>query len=213
VELEAKARALVVDDEPMVRDLMRDALALSGFDVDTASDVEGARKLLRARPYDVLVTDIRLEEGSGLDLARFTKALDHAIEVVIVTGHASVETVIEAVKVEAFDYMLKPLDLNELRNVVERAAARSKAARRSKKALEELVESGKLVPLFAKPRHLSYGEAEITHLGSYARGATRLDQIRSKLQNLKMLWDLKKSGAITEEEYEKLKDEILGEST
>ena len=212
IEVEDKIRVLVVDDEAMMRDLMRDALTLAGMEVDTAANIEGAQRLLKARPYDVLVVDIKLKGESGLDLARFAKALEHTIEVIVVTGHASVESVIEAVKFEAFDYMLKPLDLNELRSAVERAAARSKAARRSKKALEELVESGKVVPLFTRPKHLSYGEAEITHIDSRAPDKTKLEQIRSKLQSLKMLWELKEIGAITEEEYKKLKDEILGKS-
>jgi len=193
----------------MQRDIIREALSIAGFEVDTAPDVASAKKLLKSRPYDVLVTDIRLGEQNGLELARFAKALDHTIEVIVITGYASVETALEAIRAETFDYLQKPLDLNELMRVVERACARAKAARRSKKALEELIESGKIAPLFTKPKDIAPGEAKITHLEGGKGEAGAMDRIRNKLQTLKLLWELKESGAITQEEYEKLKKKIL----
>jgi len=211
--VDSKARVLVVDDESMQRGMISEALARSGFEVDSTGDIERAKRLIKARPYEVLVCDIRLGNYSGLDLARFVKALDNTQEVIIITGYASIETAQEAIRAETFDYLTKPLDLGELTSVVERAAMRSKAARQSQKTLQNLIDSGKIVPLLLKPKPLAEDEAKITHMDCAEKSTSRLSIINNKLQSIQTLWDLKSQGAITDEEYEQLKKEILEEST
>lgn len=211
--VDSKARVLVVDDESMQRGMISEALVRSGFEVDSTGDFEKAKRLIKARPYEVLVCDIRLGNYSGLDLARFAKALDQTQEVIIITGYASVETAQEAIRVETFDYLTKPLDLGELTSVVERAVMRSKAARQSQKALNDLIDSGRISPITLRSKPLTEDEAKITHMDSSGRFTSRLSFINSKLQSLQKLWDLKSQGAITDEEYGRLKEEILDEST
>lgn len=206
-----KARVLVVDDEAMQRGLISEALKRAGYEVDLAGDVEGAKRLIRARPYEVLICDIRLGNQSGLEVARFAKALDHTQEVIIITGYASVETAQEAIRAETFDYLTKPLDLDELCSVVERAAMRSKAARHNKRALESLIESGRISPTLLKSKPLLDNEARITPIDLSESSQPRLAEINNQLRALKMLWELKSSGAIDDEEYKRMKKKILEE--
>lgn len=211
--IDFKARVLVVDDESMQRGVISEALSRAGYEVDSAGDFEKAKRLIRARPYEVLVCDIRLGNYSGLDVARFAKALDHTQEVIIITGYASVETAQEAIRAETFDYLTKPLDLNELCRVVERAAMRSRAARHSKRVLESLIESGRVSPLLLKSKPLLEDEARIAPIDSVESPPHRLVAVDNQLHSLKMLWDLKSSGAITDEEYKRMKERILEEPT
>jgi len=115
------ARALVIDDEPDICELL--TLTLGRMDIDTASamDVESARKLLSEERFDLCLTDMRLPDGDGLDLVEWMQTNTPNVPVAVITAHGNVETAVQALKLGAFDFISKPLDLGNLRNIVENA--------------------------------------------------------------------------------------------
>src|SRR5262249_52781530 len=112
---------LVIDDEPSILHAFRRAFRDPSLTLLTASTAaEGLDLLVRNRP-DVALLDIHLPDQSGLDAFRRIKEIDARIPVVFITGHGTTETAIEAMKLGAYDYLLKPLDLVPLRELVTRA--------------------------------------------------------------------------------------------
>ncbi len=117
---------LVIDDERSILLAFRRAFRQAGLDVLTAeSGAEGLALAAQARP-DVVVLDVQLPDQSGLDVFRRLRARDARTPVVFITGEATTNTAIEALKLGAYDYLFKPLELAQLRQVIERALAVSR---------------------------------------------------------------------------------------
>lgn len=118
---------LVVDDEPDLRTLYELALLREGYEVETAGSVEEAWAHLTERQYSAVITDMRLPDGTGLDLLRRFEALGRLEKTVVITAFGSSENAVEALKAGAFDYLTKPVDLRQFRSVVASALGRSDA--------------------------------------------------------------------------------------
>jgi len=112
---------LVVDDEPTIRDILRDFLVMEGLEVTVASDGETAVSLLASREFDVVVTDLKMREIGGIEVLEATRARWPNAAVVLMTGYGTVEVAIEAMKKGAFDFLLKPFKAPDLVRVVRRA--------------------------------------------------------------------------------------------
>ena len=111
--------ALVVDDETDAAEMMAALIAAEGFSVASAGSIRDARRKMAMQPPDVVLLDLMLPDGSGMQLVEDVKALPRA-EVVLITGHASVETSVQALRLGAADYLVKPLNLKQLRGVLSR---------------------------------------------------------------------------------------------
>ncbi|HEU0036315.1 MAG TPA: HD domain-containing phosphohydrolase [Kofleriaceae bacterium] len=120
------ARILVVDDERVIREILAEFLALEGFSVHTVEDGEKALAELRLRPYDLLITDLKMPRLSGLQLLEKVEQERLGVLTVLMTGFGTVETAIEAMKKGAYDYLLKPFKVEEVIHVVERALYRQR---------------------------------------------------------------------------------------
>lgn len=120
------ARILVVDDERVIREILAEFLTLEGFSVNTVEDGEKALTELRLRPYDLLITDLKMPRLSGLQLLEKIEAERLGVLTVLMTGFGTVETAIEAMKKGAYDYLLKPFKVEEVIHVVERALYRQR---------------------------------------------------------------------------------------
>ena len=130
--MSAANRLLVVDDEPDLRTLYELTLLREGYDVDSAATVEEAWSRLADQPYVVVISDMCLPDGSGLDLLRRLDAAARPERVIIITAYGSAENAVEALKAGAFDYLTKPVDLRQFRTVIASALgrpARTEAAR------------------------------------------------------------------------------------
>ncbi|WP_226645432.1 sigma-54-dependent transcriptional regulator [Mesobacillus subterraneus] len=114
-------RLLVVDDEQDLLELLVRRLKRKGFDVDSAGTAEDALELVKTNEYDIGVYDIRLPGMDGIELLKETKKIQPDIEVLILTGHGTIDTAIEAMKVGAFDYITKPYNLSELELTIGKA--------------------------------------------------------------------------------------------
>ncbi len=120
------ARILVVDDERVIREILAEFLTLEGFSVHTVEDGEKALTELRLRPYDLLITDLKMPRLSGLQLLEKVEQERLGVLTVLMTGFGTVETAIEAMKKGAYDYLLKPFKVEEVIHVVERALYRQR---------------------------------------------------------------------------------------
>lgn len=115
---------LVIDDEPDLLTLYELTLVREGYDVVCAGTVAEARACLDEREYLAVITDMRLPDGSGLDLLKQLEASGRPERVIVITAYGSAENAVEALKAGAFDYLTKPVDLKQFRNVVASAARR-----------------------------------------------------------------------------------------
>ena len=115
------SRILVIDDEPSVRDALHFALTEMGHHVDAAKNGAEAKQLLKGSPYDVVFTDLRLPDASGIDLLAVIKSDTPNTEVIVMTAHGSLEITIEAIKRGAFYYIEKPFTPDQVTALIERA--------------------------------------------------------------------------------------------
>ncbi len=113
-----KHRALVVDDEPDIRELLGITLERMNIEVVTAGDIGSATRELRNTPFDLCFTDMRLPDGDGLSLVEWIQTHKAHTPVAVITAHGNVETAVRALKLGAFDFISKPLDLAALRKLI-----------------------------------------------------------------------------------------------
>jgi len=118
------ARVLIVDDETSILMLLKEALTAWGYHVATASTATEALAVVRTQVFDAAITDIRMPDMSGLELLKQLKAHDESIEVVIMTGYPTIASAVEALKEGAYDYLSKPLILDELKHLMQRLMER-----------------------------------------------------------------------------------------
>lgn len=109
---------LIVEDEPAILDLLEDYLKEEGRNVEGVLRGEFALNKHRENHYDLLIVDINLPDISGIELMKHIRSFDSMVEFIIITGYASLESAIEAVRLGAFDYIVKPFRIEELKNTV-----------------------------------------------------------------------------------------------
>ena len=109
---------LIVDDEADIRELLVVTLSRMGIDADSAASVAEAKLALERRPYDLALTDMRLPDGEGLDVPRHIAEHYGNTPVAVITAYGSTENAVAALKAGAFDYLAKPIKLEQLRPLV-----------------------------------------------------------------------------------------------
>lgn len=119
-----RSKVLVVEDDEMIRSLFEDTLVSLGYQVTTASTGARALDLIQGQLFDTVLCDIRMPEMDGLEILRQIKRHDPSVEVVMVTGYPAVQTAVEALKLGAYDYLAKPVRLEELQHVMARLTER-----------------------------------------------------------------------------------------
>jgi DNA-binding response OmpR family regulator len=124
-----QARVLIVDDEEPVRTALARSLTLLKYSADVAASGEQALEMLERAPYDVMLLDLRMPGLGGVEVMRRAAQVRSDLSIVVLTGHATLESAIAAVKSDAVDYLLKPASIHEL------AAAVSKALQRRAETL------------------------------------------------------------------------------
>ncbi len=123
----ASLNLLVVDDEPDLRTLYELTLLREGYDVESAGTVEQALECLKGRAYSAVITDMRLPDGTGLDILRWLVQGNRAEKAIVITAYGSAENAVEALRAGAYDYLTKPVDLRQFRAVVGSALGRTGA--------------------------------------------------------------------------------------
>jgi two-component system, NtrC family, response regulator PilR len=133
---------LIVDDEADIRELLVITLSRMGVDADSASTIKEAKEALGARPYDLCLTDMRLPDGDGLDVLRYIAENHGNTPVAVITAFGSTENAVAALKAGAFDYLAKPIKLDQLRPLVMSALKLPKIVQQRRTAIGETTVPG-----------------------------------------------------------------------
>jgi signal transduction histidine kinase len=131
-------KVLVVDDEESVVVTIKAILQLDGYEVSTSTTSIGAREMIREREYDLVLTDLRLEDGDGLDVLRTVRERSPETVTIMLTGYASLESAIQALRAGAYDYLIKPSEVEELRSTVARGIERRRLGQELKARIIDL---------------------------------------------------------------------------
>jgi signal transduction histidine kinase len=135
-------RVLVADDAEAIREMLGSFLANLGYHTDLAADGQAAINLFQAHPYDVIICDLQMPRVEGLEVLAQIKAIDPDAQVIILTGHATLETAITALRLGAYEYQFKPVeDMEIFARLVERAYRHRCLLRENKSLLAQLQEA------------------------------------------------------------------------
>jgi len=134
----AAEKIIIVDDEQRMCESLTALLTGDGYSVESYREAQGAAEAIRRGKVDLVITDIKMPELSGLDLLRIVKEVDEEIPVILMTGYASLDTAIEAVGIGAYDYLMKPIEFTYLEMAVRRALEKRKSALERRQLLERL---------------------------------------------------------------------------
>jgi len=132
------ARILVVDDEPNICQVLSAVLRKDGHEVEVSRDGEEALALLERAPVDLLITDVIMNNVSGVELLQRMQAASPQTPVVMMTAYGTIKSAVDAIKLGAFDYLAKPFDMDQMKSVVRKALAQ----RRSLRAQERFTLAG-----------------------------------------------------------------------
>ena len=132
VKSEQVTNVLVIDDEEAIRSLLTDVLTDAGYRVTAVASGEEAIKKIEECPFEIVITDLKMPGMNGIEVLRKMKNMRSDICVIVLTGYATVETAIEAMKAGAYDYINKPFNTGEMELIINRAAERQLLAREAK---------------------------------------------------------------------------------
>ena len=118
---ETRSRILVVDDERIMQDVLRDILSDSGYEVETVENGQIALEEIDASDYALVFADIRMPVMDGMEFLRRARDAKPDISIIMMTGYASIDVAVEAMKLGAHDFITKPFNLEHVRVVAERA--------------------------------------------------------------------------------------------
>jgi two-component system response regulator HydG len=173
-------RVLVIDDEELHAEAVAESLARVGYECVIATSGQAGADKIEKEDFDVILSDLRMEDVDGLTLLRKAKHELPDAEVVLITGHGDVKTAVEAIKEGAANYLTKPVDMGELRAIVDKAAERLRLARANRELLRQLNEkfgfegvignSPKMHEIIAKLRDIAPTSATVLIQGETGTG-------------------------------------------
>ncbi len=173
---------LVVDDEPDLRTLYELTLLREGYDIETAGTVQDALLHLKDRTYSAVITDMRLPDGTGLDVLRWLEESGRREKAIVITAYGSAENAVEALKAGAYDYLTKPVDLKQFRAVVASALGRGSVVVPTMDPASLPSEQGGVVapraprPVVAAPVPVASGSPALQRM---AGQSSAMEQVRS----------------------------------
>lgn len=135
-------RILVVDDDNAHRGMLRTMLGSWGYTVEEAGDGEDAVNLVKEKYYDVVLTDVRMARMDGIQALKHILAYNPALPIVLMTAYSSVETAVDALRLGAYDYLVKPLDFDLLKETLEQAIERSRHSVENRELRRQLSDTG-----------------------------------------------------------------------
>jgi two-component system response regulator PilR (NtrC family) len=193
-------RILVVDDETIQRDIVKDILEDQGYDVLTSGSGQEALEQINTSPVDVILTDLRMPGMDGVELLEHVKIIDPDIIVVVITAYGSVESAVEAMKKGAYHYLTKPLEKEQLTLIVQRAIQAKRLSDENRSLRQELQEryefhnivghSQKMQAVFRMIEKVAPSESTVLIYGESGTGkelVTRALHCHSKRKDQKFL--------------------------
>jgi DNA-binding response OmpR family regulator len=214
-------RSVIVDDDRTIGDVLKDLVSKEHISVKVFNDGLKAIEFIAKEPVDVVITDLMMPRVGGLEVLRQAKAMNPDVVVIIVTGHGSLETAIEAIREGAYDYIKKPFKLQEMEIVFNNAVERVNLIRENTQLLKELKEA--YDQLIAIKKESDEGDHEqkveqdgIARLNFFPSHRPGLHIIRSAptgepnyLEQLQNISTLKRDGLLTEREFKTLKAHLI----
>jgi two-component system response regulator PilR (NtrC family) len=153
LNISPRQKILIVDDEPDIRELLEITLGRMKLDTQSARNVSEAREWLAQEPFDLCLTDMRLPDGTGLELVQHIQQRHPQVPVAMITAYGSLETAINALKAGAFDFLTKPVDLTRLRELVA-SALRLPTANGSPPSIDSRL-LGESLPMHSLRKHIN----------------------------------------------------------
>jgi YesN/AraC family two-component response regulator len=208
-------RILIVDDDKVVADVLRDLISENGErTVEVCYDGLSAIETIQENFYDLLVVDLIMPRVGGLDLLKYAKKVNPDTIVVIITGYASLETAIMAIKEGAYDYIRKPCNLEEIRIVVKNAIERITLHRENKDLVKKLQDAyHELMVLKEKKPE----DAEAGNINLFSPNVPSLHYLYNPdyppdnyVEKLQALSSLKENGVLTDSEFKAFKKHLVG---
>ena len=179
----ASPRILLVDDEPDLLDLMELTLAKMGLETDRARSVAEARERLSKVHYDLCLTDMRLTDGEGLDVIASASALPRPVPVAVITAFGNAGNAVAALKAGAFDYLSKPVALNQLRTLIKSALKIPEPAQSNDPTRQLIGESGVMQDIRTRITKLARTQAPVHISGESGSGKELAARLIHQLGN------------------------------
>ena len=207
-------KILIVDDDKVVADVLGDIISENGErTVDVCYDGLSAIETIQKNLYDLLIVDLVMPRVGGLDLLKYAKKVNPDIIVVIITGYASLETAIIAIKEGAYDYIRKPCNLEEIRIVVKNAIDRITLNRENKELVKKLQDAYHEL-MVLKENKLE--DAKAGNINLFSPNVPSLHYLynpdyppNNHVEKLQALSSLRESGVLTDSEYKAFKKHLV----
>ncbi|RPI76094.1 MAG: response regulator [Desulfobacteraceae bacterium] len=214
-----KLKSLIVDDDKKLLPVLKSLLMEEGHEVTTCDDGATAIQICRREKYDLIITDLMMPGASGLDVLKESRKLFPETLVILITGFASLETAIQAIRAGAYDYIAKPFKLDEIKIVTKNAGEKILLVRENRRLLQELQEAyqelhllkrimgteGKQPEESGKPNRSFIAGNLLTHYYVERQGAATAPF----LADLERMTTLREKGFLSEEEFNLCKAKLL----
>ena len=210
-------KILIIDDEKAVADMLKDFLSHTERSVDVCYDGLAGIESIQKNSYDLLIVDLVMPKVGGLDILRYAKQTNPDVLVIIITGHASLETAVMAIKEGAYDYIRKPCKLEEIKIVVENAIDKIKLFKENRELIKKLQDAYDELMAYKQERdqerdnvkknaNINFFSSNVPSLHYLYNNSSSPSNYIEKLQALSSLKD---SGKLTEDEFKAFKHNLL----
>ena len=207
-------KILIADDDKVIADILKDLLSNQERVVEICHDGQEAADKIRQGNFDLVMADLVMPEMGGLEVLKYAKKINPDIIVIIVTGYASLETAVTAIKEGAYDYIIKPCKLDEIRIVIDRATEKINLHKENKELVKKLKEAyHDLMVLDMQKEKKKEGGLNI--ISSSMAGLHHLynNTNPNYVDKLETLSYLKKTGMLNEHEFKDFKNYYLKKIT
>lgn len=214
-------RSVIVDDDRTIGDVLKDLVSKEHISVEVFNDGLEAIEFITREPVDVVITDLMMPGVGGLEVLRQAKRMNRDVVVIIITGHGSLETAIEAIREGAYDYIKKPFKLQEMEIVFNNAVERVNLIRQNTQLLKELKEAYDQLVSIKKERNEDDYEQKveqdrIARLNFFSSDRPGLHLMHGApigepnyFERLQNISNLKRDGLLTEREFKTLKAHLI----
>ncbi len=204
---------LIVDDEKAVADILKDCISDKERSIDVCHDGLDGIDHIQKNLYDLIIVDLVMPKVGGLDVLKYAKKANPDVLVIIITGYASVETAIMAVKEGAYDYIRKPCKLEEIRIAVDNAIDKIILFRENRELLKEIQDTYNELMLLKKEKK---ADKKISSINFFSSNMPSLHHLynnnfsaNNTIDKLQALSSLKETGSLTESEFKTFKQNLL----
>jgi DNA-binding NtrC family response regulator len=205
-------KILIVDDEKYIADILVDIISEKARSVDVCYDGCNAINSIEKGLYDLIILDLVMPKVGGLDVLKYAKKANPDVLVVIITGHASIDTAVTAIKEGAYDYIRKPFKLDEIKIAVKNAVDKIRLNRENRDLLLKLQDAYHELMVLKEEK----GEDKLTKINFFSSNMPNLHHVynpssapNNYVDRLEALSSLRESGSLTEFEFKAFKSHLL----